>query len=141
MSYKSLTAQKIYTGEVPYTLNDFTRDFRKRLEADWGERRLDKDHKGKTLYQGLLLIVVFASQHKPLKLICEVVMGKSSDETQEITKDILDMYEQEIEVLEGIQMKMFLDNLQKFCVSESLNLKLLNANIRNWLGKALDLKD
>ena len=141
MSYENLTAKKIYTGEVSYTLDDFVIDFRKRLNDDWGEKRLDEDHNGKTLYHGLLLMVVFASEHKPLRLICDVVLGKSNEETQGITKEILDMYEHEIEVLEGVQMKMFLDNLQKFCVSESLNLKLLNADIHNWLGKALGLKD
>lgn len=140
MSYEDLTAEKIYTGKVSYTLNDFIKDFRGRLKKDWGDEQLDKDHNGKTLYHGLLLMVVFASEHKPLKQVCEIVMGRSNEETQKITKEILDMYKHEVEVLEGVQMKMFLDNLQKFCVNESLNLKLLNADIRSWLGKALDLE-
>lgn len=141
MSYKNLTAKKIFTGEVAYTLDDFASDFRKRLKKEWGEKRLDEDLKGKTLYQGLLLMVVFASQHKPLSVICEIIMGGSSDETQKLTKDILGTYEQEVEVLEGLQMKMFLDNLQNFGLSDSLNLKLLNANFRKWLEKVLELKD
>lgn len=140
MSYINLTAKDIYTGKVTYTLDNFVKDFRKRLKKDWGEKRLDKDLKGKTLYQGLLFMVVFASQHKPLSMICETIMSGSSDETQKITKDILNMYEREIEVLEGLQMKMFLDNLQKYWLPESLNLKLLNADIRKWLEKALKHK-
>lgn len=141
MSYQDLTAQKIYTGEVAYTLDDFVKDFRERLKRDWGEKRLDEDHNSKTLYQALLLMVIFASQHKPLSMICETIMGGNSEETQKITKDMLDMYEKEVEVLEGLQMKMFLDNLQQYWLPESLNLKLLNANVRKWLERAVGLKD
>jgi len=68
-------------------------------------------------------------------------MGSSDDKIQKLTKDILGAYKQEVEVLEGLQMKMFLDKLQNFGLSDSLNLKLLNANFRKWLEKALELKD
>lgn len=74
-------------------------------------------------------------------MICEIIMGSSDDKIQKLTKDILGAYKQEVEVLEGLQMKMFLDKLQNFGLSDSLNLKLLNANFRKWLEKALELKD
>jgi hypothetical protein len=95
----------------------------------------------KTLYQGILLLVVFASQRKPLKFTTEVILGTVDKETLKITKDIIDMYLKEVEILEGLQMKMFLDNLKKYHFSDSLNLKMLNVNFRIWLGKALEQKD
>lgn len=141
MDYKKLTPKQIYTGEVNYTLDDFTKDFRKQAEKDWGSELLNKKNRASnSLYQGLLMLVVFASQRKPLKLTSELVLGKSTKETLKIAKDIIDMYEQETKVLEGLQMKMFLDNLQEYGVSGSLNLKLLNADFRAWFEKALNQK-
>ena len=61
-------------------------------------------------------------------------------EMRETLKEMTDTYEQEIKVLEGLQMKMFIDNLEKYEVSDSLNLKLLNADFRAWLEKALNEK-
>lgn len=141
MSYQNLTANQIFTGKVGYTLDDFIKDFREHVEKDWGKERLYKENKNKNVYQGILIIVVFASQRKPLEMISEFVLGSSGKEPLELTKYIIDMYEQAITVLEGLQMKMFLDNLQKYYVSDSLNLKLLNANFRVWFEKALNYKN
>jgi hypothetical protein len=141
MSYKDLTAKQIFKEEVNYSLNDFVKDFRQTLKQSWGSERIDKVTNNKSLYQGILLLVVLTSQDKSLRLICEVVMGKSTDEVMKMTKDIIDMYGQEIEVLRGLQMKMFLDNLKKYYLSESLNLKLLNADFHSWLEEALKRKD
>lgn len=142
MNYQNLTAKQIYSDEVAYTLDDFARDFRAKVKADWGEERVDQDNKAKkTLYQGILFLIIFASQHKPLKMTTEVVLGVVNKETLKITKDIIDMYQKEAEILEGFQMKMFLDNLKKYHLSDSMNLKMLNANFRAWMEKALDLKD
>ena len=142
MSYKNLTAKQIYTGEANYTLDDFVKDFRKKVKEDWGSKRVDKGNKAKkTLYQGIFMLVVFASQRKSVKFISEKVLGKSTKEPSQITKDIIGMYEKEIKVLEGLQMKMFLDNLRKYWVPDFLNLKLLNADFRIWFERALDQKD
>jgi len=142
MSYQKLTAKQIYSDEITYTLDDFARDFRVRVKEDWGEERVDQDNKAKkTLYQGILILVIFASQHKPLKITTEVVLGVVNKETLKITKDIIDMYQKEAEILKGFQMKMFLDNLKKYHLSDSMNLKMLNADFRIWMEKALDLKD
>jgi len=142
MSYQNLTATQIYTEKVAYTLDDFAKDFRAKVKEDWGEERVDKDNKAKkTLYQGILIMVIFASQHKPLRMITEVVLGTVNEETMKLTKDIVSMYEKEAEILEGLQMKMFLDNLKKYHLSDSLNLKMLNANFRVWMEKALNQKD
>lgn len=141
MSYKDLTPKQIFKGEVDYSLDDFVKDFRQTLKESWGSELIDKVTNNKTIYQGILLLVVLASQDKSLKLICETVMGKSTDEVTKTTKDIVDMYGQEIEVLRGLQMKMFLDNLKNYYLSESLNLKLLNADFHFWLEEALKQKD
>lgn len=142
MSYQDLTQEQIFTEKVIYTLDDFARDFRARVKEDWGEERVDSPNNAKkTLYQGILLLVVFASQRKTLKFTTEVVLGTVNEETLKITKDIIGMYLKEVEILEGLQMKMFLDNLKKYYFSDSLNLKMLNANFRIWLGKALEQKD
>lgn len=142
MSYQDLTQEQIFTEKVIYTLDDFARDFRARVKEDWGEERVDSPKNAKkTLYQGILLLVVFASQRKPLKFTTGVILGTVNEETLKITKDIIDMYPKEVEILEGLQMKMFLDNLKKYHFSDSLNLKMLNANFRIWLGKALEQKD
>lgn len=142
MSYQDLTAKQIYTEEVAYSLDDFAKDFRVKVKTDWGEERVDQDNKAKkTLYQGILIMVIFASQHKPIRMITEVVLGTVNEETMKLTKDIVSMYEKEAEILEGLQMKMFLDNLKKYQLSDSLNLKMLNANFRLWMEKALEQKD
>ncbi|RJR29222.1 hypothetical protein C4564_02690 [Candidatus Microgenomates bacterium] len=141
MSYQNLTAKQIYMEEVAYTLDDFARDFKARLKDQWGEKLDDKNKGGNTLYQAILIFVVFASQSKPLKLTVEIVLGTVNEETVKLTKDILGMYEKEVEILEGLQMKIFLDNLKKYHLSDSLNLKMLNANFRIWLEKALDQRD
>lgn len=142
MSYQNLTAKQIYTDEVVYTLEEFAEDFRAKIKEDWGEERVDAQNNAKkTLYQAILIFVVFASQSKPLKLTVEIVLGTVNEETVKLTKDILGMYEKEIKILEGLQMKMFLDNLKKYHLSDSLNLKMLNANFRIWLEKALDQKN
>ncbi len=140
MDYKKLTPKQIYTGEVDYTLDDFAKDFRKQAERDWGIERLDKENKNKTVYQGILMIIVFASQGKSTKLINELLLGRNTKELEEAVKEFTDMYDQEIKVLEGLQMKMFLDNLQEYGVSDSLNLKLLNTDFRAWLERALNQK-
>lgn len=142
MNYRNLTAKQIYLDEVAYALDDFAHDFRAKIKEDWGEELVDKDNKSKkTLYQGILILVIFASQYKPLKMTTEVVLGVVNKETLKLTKNIIDMYQKEAEILEGFQMKMFLDNLKKYHLSDSMNLKMLNANFRVWMEKALDLKD
>ena len=140
MDYKKLTAKQIYTGEVSYTLEDFEKDFRRQAERDWGSELLNRKNKTRhSLYQAFFLIIIFASQRKPLKLINELLIGRDTKELQETLKEFIDMFEQEIKVLEGLQMKMFIDNLQEYGVSYSLNLKLLNADFLVWLEKALNL--
>lgn len=140
MDYKKLTRKQIYTGEVDYTLDDFIKDFRKQAGEDWGSELDNKKNRTKTVYQSILLLIVFASQGKSPKLINEILAGKDTKEMRETLKEITDRYEQEIKILEGLQMKMFLDNLQEYGVSDSLNLKLLNADFRTWLQKALNQK-
>ncbi len=141
MSYQNLTPKQIYTGEANYTLDDFAKDFRKQAEKDWGSELLNKKNKASSsIYQGMLIIIVFVSQDKPLSLISKVVMGKSTKKRREAVKVIVDMYDQEVKVLESLQMKMFLDNLQEYGMSDSLNLKLLNADFRVWLEKELKHK-
>lgn len=141
MSYQNLNAKQIYMEEVAYTLDDFARDFKVRLKDQWGEKLDDKNKGGNTLYQALLLLVVFASQHKPLRMTTEVILGTTKQEALELTEDILSTYEREVEILEGLQMKMFLDNLKKYHCPDSLNLKMLNADFQIWLKNALDLED
>ncbi|OGM25739.1 hypothetical protein A3D00_03350 [Candidatus Woesebacteria bacterium RIFCSPHIGHO2_02_FULL_38_9] len=141
MTYKDLTTKQIFSGEVKYTLDDFVRDFKEQVEKDWGKERLYKENKNKTVFQGILITIAFASQKKPLKIISEFVLGSDNQEPLELTKYIIDMYAREIEVLEGLQMKMFLDNMKTYRLSDSLNLKMLNANFRTWLGKTLELKN
>lgn len=141
MSYKNLTSKKIYQGEANYALDDFMRDFRKKAEKDWGSELLDKSNKNQTLYQGILIIVVFASQRKSLKTISKLILGKSAKKHQGMIKKIVDMYSLEIEILEGLQMKMFLDNLKLYGLSDSLNLQLLDADFRVWFKKALNYKN
>jgi len=138
MSYQKLTRKQIYTGEVDYTLDDFAKDFRKQMEEDWGSELDNKKNRTKTVYQSILLLIVFASQGKSPKLINEILAGKDTKEMRETLKEMTDTYEQEIKVLEGLQMKMFIDNLEKYEVSDFLNLKLLNADFRAWLEKALN---
>src|SRR5581483_8724227 len=131
MSYQDLTATQIYTEEVSYSLDDFATDFRTKLEQDWGKDKLNAQNKGgNTLYQALLILVVLASQHKPLNVITRIVLGTISDDSVKLTKEIKENYQKEIEILEGLQMKMFLENLKKYHCSDSLNLKMLNANFR-----------
>ena len=140
MSYQKLTPKQIYTGEVNYTLDDFAKDFRKQAEKDWGSELLNKKNKtSHSLYQVFLLIIVFASQRKPLKLINELLIGRDTKELQEALKEFTDTFEQEIKVLEGLQMRMYIDNIEKYGVSDSLNLKLLNADFQAWVEKALNL--
>lgn len=141
MSYSNLTAAQIWKGEVNYTLDDFVKDFREKVKEGWGEERIDKGKGDRTLFKGLLIIVVFASQYKPIKLISEVTMGKSTKECLELTQYIIDMYPKEIEILEGLQMKMFLDNLKNYGVPGFLNLILLNTDFRKWFKKALNYKE
>ena len=139
MNYKKLTPKQIYTGEVNYTLNDFAKDFRKRAKKDWGNELFNKKNKASTsLYQVFLLIIAFASQRKSPKLINELLLGRDTKKLQEALKEFIDMFEQEIKVLEALQMKMFLNNLQEYGMSDSLNLKLLNADFQTWLEKALN---
>ncbi len=134
MDYKKLTREQIFSGEVDYSLDDFARDFRKEAVEVWGKDKLDKKHKSSnTLYQTLLLIISFTSQRKTPKEINEILLGRSTEELEENLQTIIDMYEQEIVVLEGLQMKMFLDNIKKYQVSNPLNLMLVNANFRSWL--------
>jgi hypothetical protein len=140
MSYLNLTAPQIFKDEASYTLDDFVKDFREKVKEGWGET-IDKGNGNKTVFQGLLTVVVFASQHKPVKLISEITMGKSTKECLDLTQYIIDMYPKEIEVLEGLQMKMFLDNLKNYGVSDYLNLKLLNTDFRQWFKKALEYKE
>jgi len=140
MSYKDLTAEQIFKGKVNYSLDNFAKDFRETLKEDWGSERIDKVSNNKTIYQGVFLLIVFASQGKPLKLICEFVIGKATEEIMKITKDIIDMYGQQIDVLKGLQMKMFLDNVEKYHLPDSFNLKLINADFRSWLEKTLKNK-
>lgn len=141
MSYKDLTAEQIFKGKVNYSLDNFAKDFRETLKEDWGSERIDKVSNNKTIYQGVFLLIVFASQGKPLKLICEFVIGKATEEIMKITKDIIDMYGQQIDVLKGLQMKMFLDNVEKYHLPDSFNLKLINADFRSWLEKTLKNKN
>ena len=138
MDYKKLTHGKLFSGEVKYPLEGFERDFRKDAVITWGRKKLDKKHNnGNTLYQGLLLIIVFTSQKRSPKEINELILGKSTKELEESLKTIIEMYEKEIYILEGLQMNMFLENIKKYRVSDSLNLMLLNANIRSWFIKAM----
>ena len=142
MSYKNLTAKQIYEGEVSYTLDDFAQDFRIKTEQDWSGELLNRKNKSsKSLYQGILSLVVFASQRKSVKFITETILGKSTKELLQATKEMIDMYKNEVEILEGLQMKIFLDNLKKYKVSDSINLKLLNADIKAWFKRALDQED
>lgn len=141
MSYTNLTAAQIWKGEVNYSLDDFVKDFREKVKEGWGEERIDKGKGDRTLFKGLLTVVVFASQYKPVKLISEITMGKSTKECLDLTQYIIDMYPKEIEILEGLQMKMFLDNLKNYGVSDYLNLKLLNTDFRKWFKRALDYKE
>lgn len=141
MNYKNLTPKQIYLGETNYTLADFMRNFREKLKKDWGSKLIDKGNKSKTIYQGIFIIIVFASQGKSLKMISKFVLGKSTGEPLSIIKEIIAVYKQEAEILEGIQMKMFLDNLKQYGLSDSLNLKLLNADFRIWLKEALNYKN
>lgn len=141
MDYKNITHEQLFSGEVKYTLEDFERDFRKDTIKSWGRKKLDKKHKnGNTLYQGLLLIIVFTSQKKYPKEINELLLGKSTKELEESLETIVDMYEKEIYILEGLQMNMFLENINKYRASDSLNLMLLNANFRKWFIKAMEDK-
>jgi len=134
MNYKKLTREQLFSGEIDYTLENFAKDFRKEAVEVWGKNRLDKKHKNsKTLYQALLLITAFTSQGKQPRAINEILLGKSTKELEEYLTSIIDMYKQEVGVLEGLQMKMFLENIKKFRVSDSLNLMLLNAKFRDWL--------
>jgi len=140
MSYSNLTAKQIFSGEVSYTLDEFVIDFRKKARDGWGEK-IDKGNGNKTVFQGLLTVVVFASQHKPLKMITDITMGKSTKECLDLTQYVIDMYPNEIEILEGLQMKMFLDNIKNYGVSDYLNLKLLNTDFRKWFNKELNYKE
>ena len=140
MSYKNLTAKQIYMGKVNYTLDDFMKDFREKMKKDWDSELAGKKNKAKALYQGIFIIIVLASQKKPLKIISELVFGKSTEKLK-ITKGIIAMYGKEVKVLESLQMKMFLNNLKKYRLSDSLNLKLLNADFRIWLKKILNCKN
>lgn len=134
MDYKKLTKEQIYSGEVDYSLDDFIKDFRKEAVEVWGKKRLDKKHnKSKTLYKALLLIIAFTSQGKTPRMINEILLGKNTVELEEYLQTIVDMYKQEIQILEGLQMKMFLENIKNYQTSDSLNLMLLNANFRGWL--------
>ena len=139
MDYKKLTHGQLFSGEVKYTLKDFERDFRKDATKTWSRKKLDKKHNnGNTLYQGLLLIIVFTSQKRSPKEINELILGKSTKELEESLKTIIDMYQAEIYILEGLQMNMFLENIKKYRVSDSLNLMLLNAIFRSWFIKAME---
>ena len=134
MNYKKLTREQIFSGEIDYTLEKFAKDFRKEAVEVWGKKRLDKKHKNSnTLYQALLLITAFTSQGRKPRAINKILLGKSSKELEENLTSIIDMYKQEIRVIEGLQMKMFLENIKKYRVPDSLNLIILNANFRDWL--------
>jgi hypothetical protein len=142
MDYQNLTRKQLYLGEVEYVLDEFAKDFRKQAIQDWGLKRLDKkNNKSNTLYQTLFLIIVFTSQGKSPRAINEILLGKSTKELEENLKTITDMYEQEIKVLEGFQMKMFIDNIKTYQMSDSMNLRLLNSDFRKWFVKAMGLKD
>lgn len=138
MSYQNLTAKQIYLEEVVYTLDDFASDFKMKLIGDWGEKRINQRSKfGLSVYSAIFVMVVFNSQHKPLKFITKIVLGTVNEETLKLTKGISEMYKKEAEILEGLQIKMFLENLKKYHLSDSLNLKLLNENFKVWMKKAL----
>jgi len=142
MNYQKLTRKQLFLGEVIYSFDEFAKDFRNQAIKDWGLKRLDKKNKKSiTLYQTLFLIIVFTSQGKSPRQINEILLGKSTKELEESLKTITDMYRQEIRVLEGFQMKMFIDNIKKFQMSDSMNLRLLNSNFRKWFIKAMELKD
>lgn len=142
MDYQKLTRQQLYLDKVEYTLDDFAKDFRKQAIKDWGLKRLDKKNKSpNTLYQTILLIIVFTSQGKSPREINELLLGKNTKELEESLKTITDMYEQEIRVLEGFQMKMFINNIKKYQMTDSMNLRLLNADFRKWFIKVMEPKD
>jgi len=142
MNYQKLTRQQLYLDKVEYTLDKFAKDFRKQAIKDWGLNRLDKKNKkSNTLYQTILLIIVFTSQGKSPRAINELLLGKNTKKLEESLKTISDMYEQEIRVLEGFQMKMFIDNIKKYQMSDSMNLRLLNADFRKWFIKVMKPKD
>jgi|SaaInlStandDraft_6_1057023.scaffolds.fasta_scaffold85062_2 hypothetical protein len=142
MSYNKLTRKQLFSGEVSYTLDDFAKDFRKEVINVWGRKRLDtKNGQSNTLFQGLLLIIIFASQGKSLWEINEVLLGKNTKDLEDNLGSIVKMYEKEIKILEGLQMNMFLENLKKYHLSDSLNLQLLNTNFREWFVKIMEPQD
>ena len=142
MSYNKLTRKQLFSGEVSYTLDDFAKDFRKEVINVWGRKRLDtKNGQSNTLFQGLLLIIIFASQGKSLWEINEGLLGKNTKDLEDNLGSIVKMYEKEIKILEGLQMNMFLENLKKYHLSDSLNLQLLNTNFREWFVKIMEPQD
>jgi len=142
MNYQKITRKQLYLGEVDYSFDEFAKDFRKQAIKDWGLNRLDKKNKkSNTLYQTILLIIVFTSQGKSPRAINELLLGKNTKGLEENLKTITDMYEQEIRVLEGFQMKMFINNIKKYQMSDSMNLRLLNSEFRKGFIKAMELKD
>lgn len=140
MNYFELKPSQIFTSEVDYTIDEFLMDYRERLKEEWGEN-LDKENGNKTLFQGLFLIVVFASQGKPKEFISEIAFGGSDKKRMKLLEDMLELYQKEIEIFESFQMKMFLKNLEKYHVSNSVNLKLLNEQFREWFSNAILVKD
>ena len=139
MHYKDLTQEQIFSGEIEYELDDFERDFREDLLKTWGSKKLDKKYKnGNNLYHGLLFIISFTSQGKTPREINEIILGYTSKDLEEALEHFIDMYQHEIQILQGFQMKMFLENLKQFRVSDSLNLMLLNADFRKWLTKVME---
>jgi hypothetical protein len=140
MDYKKLTRQQIFLGEVDYSLNDFAKDFRKEAIEVWGQERIDAKNEN-SVYIALLLIIVLTSQGRSPGLINQIILGRNSKELEENLKTIIEMYKQEIVVLEGLQMKMFIQNLHKFHLCDSMNLRLLNVDFRNWFMKAMEIKD
>lgn len=142
MDYKKLTKEQLFSGEVEYSLEEFEKDFRANTIKTWGRKKLDEKHGNEnTLYQGLLFIIAFTSQGKSPKEINEIILGKSTKELEENLKTIIDLYKQEIRVLEGLMMKMFLENLKNYHVSDSVNLMLINTDFRNWIVKAMETRD
>lgn len=140
MNYFELKPSQIFKSEVEYTLDEFIMDFRERLKDEW-KGDLDKENGNKTLFQGLFLIVVFASQGKSKKFISEIVFGGSDKKRMKLLDDMLEIYQKEIEIMESFQMKMFLQNLEKYHASDAVNLKLLNEQFREWFSNAILITD
>lgn len=119
------TKEQVWKGEVKYTLSDFIRDFKNEIKYQFKKTRKNKTMLER-IFKTFYLVVFLKADSKTNKEI-----HKMTKMPLDLIKMIVKSNTENIEMLEGIIMAKYLNNIKKYqFISDGLNSQLVNA----WIG-------